>query len=156
MGIDMDYGVAFAKSQISVNSIFPRSGRIFISVNRTSKDEIIPIAQKLKDAGFDIVATSGTRDLLVSHGIDTELVQKIHEGRPNVLDLLTDGSVGMMINTPVGHESRYDDYEIRRAAVLHNVPYTTTIAGAKAAVEGMISLRSHPLGVKCLQEYHRK
>ncbi|MCE5251531.1 carbamoyl-phosphate synthase large subunit [bacterium] len=155
MGIDYDFGVAFAKSQISVNSFFPTSGRIFISVNDHDKNDIVPIAAKLRQAGFTIVATSGTKDFLQSHGIETELILKIYEGRPNVLDLLTDGSVGLMINTPIGRESHADDYEIRRAAIIHNVSYTTTIAGAVAAAEGILSLVSKPVGVRCLQEYHR-
>lgn len=156
MGIDRDFGIAFAKSQMSVNSVFPTSGRIFISVNENDKDNIVPIADKLKKAGLSIVATSGTRAHLESHGIEAELIHKIHEGRPNVLDLLTDGTVGLMINTPVGRESHVDDYEIRREAILHNVPYTTTIAGAAAAAEGIMSLVSKSVEVKCLQEYHRK
>ena len=154
MGIDRDYGVAFAKSQMSINSGLPISGRIFISVNREDKDAILPIADKLLEAGLTIVATSGTHDFLEANGIPTELVLKIHEGRPNVIDLLTDGSVGLMINTPIGRDSHKDDYELRRAAIIHNVPYTTTIAGAMAAVEGILALQKKPLMVKCLQEYH--
>lgn len=154
MGIDPDFGVAFAKSQMSVNAGLPTSGRIFISVNSRDRDAALPIAGKLREAGFTLAATSGTRSHLMAHGIEAELVLKIHEGRPNVLDLLTDGSVGLMINTPIGLESHKDDYEIRRAAIIHNVPYTTTIAGATAAVEGILALLSKPLRVKCLQEYH--
>ena len=155
MGIDCDFGVAFAKAQISVNSVFPTSGRVFISVNEKDKEEIVPIAAKLNKAGLGIIATSGTRAHLKRHGIEADLILKIHEGRPNVLDMLTDDSIGLMINTPVGGESHEDDYEIRRAAILHNVPYTTTIAGATAAAEGIHSLVSKPLEVKCLQEYHK-
>ena len=155
MGIDRYLGVAFAKAQISVNSVYPTSGRVFLSVNDADKSAIIPLAEKLKKVGFTIVATSGTRDCLEANGIKAELVKKIHEGRPNVLDLLTDGSVNLMINTPVGHESHIDDYEIRRAAIIHNVPYTTTFAAAKAAVDGILTIVSKPVDVKCLQEYHR-
>jgi len=154
MGVDNDFGVAFAKAQLSVNTSLPTSGRIFISVNGRDRVAVLPLAQKLYNAGFTIVATSGTRLHLMANGIPAELVHKIHEGQPNVLDLLTNGSVGLMINTPVGRESFKDDYEIRRAAIIHNVPYTTTIAGATAAVEGILALKSNPLGVKCLQEYH--
>ncbi|MBN1291911.1 MAG: carbamoyl-phosphate synthase large subunit [Candidatus Latescibacteria bacterium] len=156
MGIDKDFGVAFAKSQISVNSVFPTSGRIFISVNKDDRDDIVPIAKKLRKAGLFIVATAGTKNHLETYGIEADLVLKIHEGRPNVLDLLTDGSVGLMINTPIGRESYVDDYELRRAAIIHNVPYTTTIAGAIAAAEGILSLVSKPVEVKCLQEYHKE
>ncbi len=154
MGVDTDFGVAFAKAQLSVNAGLPTSGRIFISVNTRDRDAVLPIARKLHNAGFIIAATSGTRSHLMANDIPAELVHKIHEGQPNVLDLLTNGSVGLMINTPVGLESFRDDYEIRRAAIIHNVPYTTTVAGATAAVEGILALISHPLGVKCLQEYH--
>jgi carbamoyl-phosphate synthase large subunit len=154
MGIDPDFGVAFAKSQLSVNAGLPTSGRIFVSVNSSDREAVLPIVRKLRGAGFTIVATSGTRSHLMANGCDAEPVLKIHEGHPNVLDLLTDGSVGLMINTPIGRESHKDDYELRRAAIIHNVPYTTTIAGATAAVEGILALISKPLRVKCLQEYH--
>jgi len=156
MGIDSDFGVAFAKAQMSVNANLPVNGRIFISVDNKDKDAVISIASKLKKAGFELVATSGTKAHLRAHGIHTELVMKIHEGRPNVLDLLSDGSIGLMINTPLGKESHIDDYEIRRAAIIHNVPYTTTIPGATAASEGIFSLISKNITVKSLQEYHSK
>ena len=154
MGIDRDFGVAFAKSQMSVNLVLPESGRIFISVNTHDKDAILPIAAKLQKAGFDLIATSGTKKHLEENGIKTDLVFKIHEGRPNVVDLLKDGSVSMMINTPIGPESHKDDYEIRRNAIIYNVPYTTTIAGATAAVEGIVSISQRKIDVKCIQEYH--
>ncbi len=156
MGIDRDFGVAFAKAQMSVNANLPVNGRIFISVDNKDKDAVIPIAAKLKKIGFDLVATSGTKAHLDAHGIPTETVMKIHEGRPNVLDLLSDGSIGLMINTPIGKESHIDDYEIRRAAIIHNVPYTTTIPGAIAACEGISSLLSKNITVKSLQEYHSR
>ncbi len=154
MGIHEDFGVAFAKAQMSVKSDLPANGRIFISVEDKDKAAITPIASKLKKAGFELVATSGTRAHLEANGVHAEPVMKIFEGRPNVIDLLTDGSVGLMINTPVGRESHIDDYEIRRAAIIHNVPYTTTIAGAIAASEGIFSLISKEITVKSLQEYH--
>ncbi len=154
MGIDPDFGVAFAKSQMSVNAKLPKSGKIFISVDDKEKEKIVPIANKLKDIGFEIVATSGTKNYFEKHGIDATLVMKIHEGRPHVLDLLTDGSIGLMINTPLGKESHIDDYEIRRAAIIHNVPYTTTISGAIAACEGIVALNSKEMSVKSVQEYH--
>ncbi len=156
MGIDIDFGVAFAKAQMSVNAPLPRSGRIFISVNDNDKAKIAPLAAELRDAGYTLVATSRTRDYLAGRGIETELVHKIHEGRPNVLDLLKDGEIGLMINTPVGKESHIDDFAIRRAAIIHNVPYTTTIAAATAAIQGMRSLRSREITVRSLQEYHRR
>jgi len=157
MGIDRDLGVAFAKAQMSANARLPVSGRIFISVNDKDKPRILPVAKKLKDAGFTLVATSGTRSFLEANGLAAEPVAKIYEeGHPNVLDLLTDGSVGLMINTPLGSESHEDDYEIRRSAIIHNIPYTTTIAGAIAATEGILSLISKEVGVKSLQEYHRE
>ena len=156
MGIDTDFGMAFAKSQMSVNIGLPKSGRIFISVDDKDKRAIVPIAAKLKKAGFEIVATSGTLKTLVENGIEATPVKKIYEGRPNVIDLLMDGSIGMMINTPIGKDSHIDDYEIRRSAIIHNVPYTTTIAGAIAASEGIFSLMTKKITVKSLQEYHNK
>ena len=156
MGIDRDFGIAFAKAQMSVNAPLPGKGRIFISVSDRDKDNIIPIATKLNDAGFTLVATSGTRAHLETFGIHAESVAKIYEGRPNVLDLLTDGSIGLMINTPIGKASFKDDYEIRRSAIIHNVPYTTTIAGATAATEGILSLVSENIWIKSLQKYHKE
>ena len=154
MGIDVNFGVAFAKSQMSVNTNLPTKGLIFISVNNKDKEAIVLIASKLKNAGFELVATEGTKAYLEARGIKTKPVMKISEGRPHVIDLLTDGSISLMINTPVGKESHIDDYEIRRAAIIHNVPYTTTIAGAEAATEGLLSLLSKNITVKSLQEYH--
>jgi len=156
MGIDRDFGVAFAKAQMSVNAPLPTQGTIFISVNDADKTKIVPIAAKLKKAGFRLVATAGTRKHLADNGIDADRIDKIFEGRPNVLDLLMDRSVGMMINTPIGKESLIDDYEIRRSAIIHNVPYTTTIAGATAATEGILSIVSRNVGVMSLQEYHAR
>ncbi len=154
MGVDKDFGVAFAKAQMSANVKLPESGRIFISVNDSDKEKILPLAKKLTDSGFTIIATAGTRQYLYDNGIRAERVDKIYEGRPNVLDLLTDRTVSMMINTPLGKESHQDDYEIRRSAIIHNVPYTTTIPGAIAAVEGIQSLVSKKISVTSLQEYH--
>ncbi|MFC1541774.1 carbamoyl-phosphate synthase large subunit [Candidatus Latescibacterota bacterium] len=154
MGVDSDFGIAFAKSQMSVNAKLPKNGKIFISVDDREKECMVPIAVKLKDAGFEIVATSGTKEYFKRYGVDSTLVMKIHEGRPHVLDLLTNGSISLMINTPVGKESHIDDYEIRRAAIIHNVPYTTTIPGAIAACEGILSLMNKTITVKSIQEYH--
>jgi len=156
MGMDKDFGVAFAKAQMSANVELPTSGRIFISVNKSDRKHILPLAKKLVELGFSIIATAGTREYIYENGIKAERVDKIYEGRPNVLDLLTDRTVGLMINTPLGRESHEDDYEIRRSAIIHNVPYTTTIAGAIAAVEGIASLVTKKLDVTSLQEYHAK
>ena len=154
MGIDRDFGVAFAKAQMSVSSQLPTGGRIFISVGNRDKEAIVPIARTLTEAGFELVATAGTRAHLEENGVEARQVMKISEGRPHVIDLLTDGSIGLMINTPADRDSHIDDYEIRRAAIIHRVPYTTTIPGAIAAVQGIMSLKTKTVTVKSLQDYH--
>jgi carbamoyl-phosphate synthase large subunit len=155
MGIDADFGVAFAKAQMAAGAPLPRTGTIFISVDDSDKEKIVPLARELTEGGFDLVATEGTRAHLKSQGIKAALVQKIHDGRPHVLDLLQDGKVKLMINTPIGRESHIDDYVLRREAIIHNVPYTTTIAAATAAIRGIRSLLSRDLTVRSIQEYHR-
>jgi carbamoyl-phosphate synthase large subunit len=154
MGIDRSFGIAFAKSQISTNQVFPTSGSVFISVNDEDKDTIIGIARNLSKLGFNIISTRGTGDTLEEKGIKCHKVLKIREGRPNVLDMIKNGEIDLIINTPEGRIARSDGYYLRTAAVLHNVPSVTTISGASALVQGIQEMKSNSkVKVKPIQEY---
>jgi len=156
MGIDFSFPVAFTKAQAAVGSKLPEKGRIFISVADKDKKHIVSLAQELKEMGFEIVATRGTYEYLKKSGIEAEEVKKVRESRPNIIDLIKDGSILLVINTPWGKETRSDGYFIRTAAAFYGVPSITTIPGAKAAVEGIKALRREKITVKSLQEYHRE
>jgi carbamoyl-phosphate synthase large subunit len=154
MGIDSSFGIAFAKTQISTNQFFPTSGAVFISVNDKDKKAIVDTAKKLAGMHFKIISTKGTYEILEKNGIKCDLVLKIREGRPNVLDMIKNGDIDLIINTPEGRGARSDGYYLRTAAVLHNVSSITTIAGAAAAVQGIAEMRSNSrVKVKSIQEY---
>ncbi|MFA5361698.1 MAG: carbamoyl-phosphate synthase large subunit [Candidatus Omnitrophota bacterium] len=155
MGIDADFGRAYIKSQIAAGQNLPRKGNVFISVRDRDKRAVVFIAKKLKDLGFNILATSGTAVALEKSGITVTILPKIAEGRPNVLDLMKDGNVQMVINTPSGRIPRQDELQIRSQVVLYNIPYTTTLSGAQATVNGIEIFLNHDLEVKSLQEYHK-
>jgi carbamoyl-phosphate synthase large subunit len=155
MGIDATFGMAYAKSQIAAGQRLPVKGSVFISVKNQDKRNIIFVAKKLADLGFGIVATSGTADALKSNDIDVEILPKLHEGRPNALDLIKDGKVALIINTPSGKATKEDEQKIRSCAILYNVPLITTVSGAQASVNGIENLIKRPkMSVKSLQEYH--
>jgi carbamoyl-phosphate synthase large subunit len=155
MGIDADFGRAYIKSQIAAGQNLPRTGNVFISVRDRDKRAVVFIAKKLKDLGFNIFATSGTAVALEKSGIAVTILPKIAEGRPNVLDLMKDGKVQMVINTPSGRIPRQDELQIRSQVVLYNIPYTTTLSGAQATVNGIEIFLNQDLEVKSLQEYHK-
>ena len=133
MGIGHDFGTAFLKAQMGANTVLPAAGRVFISVADRDKPSIVSVAQRLIESGFSIVATQGTRDFLTEHGVEAESIRKVHEGRPHVEDAIRNRDIALVINTPLDEPSQYDDFVVRRAAVMNNVPYTTTLAGARAA-----------------------
>ena len=138
----------------------PLSGKVFMSVNDKDKASVIPIARKLYEMGFKIVATEGTYKFLKQNKIPSDQILKVHEGSPNILDSIRNDEIGLMINTPydkrLGEMSQVDDRQIRRAAIMKNVAYTTTISGAAAVVSGVEALRNGSLKVKTLQEYHKE
>ena len=154
MGVDDTFGKAYVKAQISAGSILPKSGLAFISVNQHDKNFISKIAAELVEVDFKIVATRGTARVLRNSGIEVETVYKVNEGRPHIVDYIKSGKVDLIINTPLGRESFFDEKAIRRAAINHRVPCITTIAGAAAAVNGIRELRRESLGVRSIQEYH--
>jgi carbamoyl-phosphate synthase large subunit len=154
MGIDRDFGAAFAKSQAGTGSmVLPTTGSVFVSVANRDKRAIVFPVKRLLDLGFDIVATSGTADVLERAGIPTTRVGKVSQGARDILELLEAGEVGLVLNTPFGSGTRGDGYEIRQAAVTNGVPCITTLAGILAAIHGVEALRRGPLRVMPLQEY---
>ncbi|MFA4993061.1 MAG: carbamoyl-phosphate synthase large subunit, partial [Candidatus Omnitrophota bacterium] len=155
MGIDADFSSAYIKSQIAAGQKIPKKGNVFISVHDRDKRDVIAIAKKLKDLGFNIFASSGTASVLEKNNIPAKVLPKITEGRPNILDLMKDGKIQMVINTPSGRIPRQDEVKIRSQVILYNIPYTTTIFGAQATVNGIEMFMKKDLSVKSLQEYHK-
>ena len=154
MGIDVDFRRAFAKARVGAGSRLPTSGTVFISVRDNDKNVIIPLAARLADMGFTIVATGGTARHLVEAGIRARKVNKVHEGQPHVIDSMINGDIHLMLNTTDGPQAVADDFNLRRSALTNNIPYYTTIAGARAAVDAIASLRQNgPFDVKSLQDH---
>ena len=156
MGIDLDFGKAFAKAQLSAHQNLPLSGTVFVSMSDREKQTVIPVVKDLMALGFKVVATTGTRRALQAEGLEVELVYKLHEGRPNVLDWIKNGQVQLILNTPSGEEAQADGRLIRRTALTYKIPSITTIAGAKATAAAIRALQSEPLEVKALQDYHQQ
>ena len=154
MGIADSFGMAFAKAQISVDGALPLEGRVFITVNDHDKPNCVPIARRLHELGFELVATGGTARYLRARGIPADPVLKVHEGRPNAIDLLLSGEVHLLINTPLGKLTQQDDYRLRQAALQHRVPYTTTLSAAAAACDAITALKHRAGEVRSLQEWH--
>jgi len=154
MGIADSFGMAFAKAQIGADGALPLEGTVFITVNDHDKANVVPIARRLHEMGFRVLATEGTARLLRSRGIPAGRVLKVYEGRPNAIDLLRSGEIQMLINTPLGKLTQQDDYAIRAAALAQRVPYTTTLSAASAACDAIIAMRSRVGTVRSLQEWH--
>ncbi len=154
MGIDSDFGKAFAKAELGAGVRLATTGTVFVSMNDRDKQSAVEVVRDLMSLGFKIVATSGTRKVLIENGIEeVELVLKLHEGRPHVGDWIKNERIQLIINTPTGEESQTDARLIRRSALDYKLPIITTIAGAKATVAAIRSLQSAPLEVKALQDY---
>jgi carbamoyl-phosphate synthase large subunit len=154
MGIADSFGMAFAKAQSGANAELPLEGAIFVSVNDSDKRTVTPIVRRFHEMGFRILATSGTARHLSSKGIPAEPVKKVHEGRPHAADLIVSGEVHLLINTPLGKLTQHDDYVLRRTALQHAVPYTTTISAASAACDAVLARRSRKGSVRCLQSWY--
>lgn len=155
LGLSRSYGEAFYKAQEAAQSKLPLEGTVLISVNRKDKEEVVEVAQKFADNGFSIVATGTTCDLITGAGIPATKVKKLYEGRPNVLDMITNGKIDLIVNSPVGKDSVHDDSYLRKAAIKAKIPYMTTIAAAKATASGIHYLKTHKGSeVKSLQELH--
>jgi len=154
MGMDVDFGKAFAKSQLSAGQRLPLAGTVFVSMSDRDKVAVVPVVKDLIALGFQVVATAGTRQVLQDHGLEVELVLKLHEGRPHVLDWIKNEKIQLILNTPFGEEAQADGRLIRRTALTYKIPTITTIAGAKATAAAIDTLQSQPLKVKALQDYY--
>ena len=156
MGIDPQFGMAFAKSQIAAGTILPKNGTVFISVRDRDKADIAPVAKKLVDLGFSILATRGTATFFEERGIPVELVNKVSEGSPHIVDRIKAKEVAMLINTHEGKKTAIDSYSIRRTALIEGIPYFTTVAAARAATEGIEELAKREMDVTSLQDYRHQ
>ncbi len=156
MGIASQFGLAFAKAQIAAGHDLPVKGRVFLSVSDAYKREVVQVAQSLYQLGFEIVATRGTASTVLAGGIPATVVNKVSEGRPNLVDRIKNHDINLVINIPSGRSAHRDDQLIRRAAINYNIPVVTTLSGAKATAAAIAALQQGHLGVQSLQEYHQK
>jgi carbamoyl-phosphate synthase large subunit len=152
MGFDESFGMAFAKAAISAGGPVPAHGTVCVTVNNRDKATVTPIIRRFHDLGFRIIATEGTDRYFRARGIPSERVFKVGEGRPNIVDLMISGGIQLLINTPLGKKSQYDDYAMRRMAITRKIPYCTTLSAASAACEAAIALRSRERQVRSLQD----
>ncbi len=155
MGIDYDFGRAFFKAQLSADNLLPLSGRVFMSIRDADKEQIVEVAKKMQEAGLELLGTVGTAKFLAKKGIEMETLRKVHEGSPNVIDMMRRDEVALIVNTPTTKQSRKDGYSIRRAAVDFKVPYITTIQAAKASADAIVSMKKDELTIKSINDYHR-
>jgi carbamoyl-phosphate synthase large subunit len=155
MGIDTNFGAAFWKAQLGAGQELPTEGNVFVSVKNKDKRNVIFIAKILSDLGFKILATRGTSKVLANNGINVRLVNKVSEGRPHVVDMIKNGEIHFIINTPSGKNPKLDEVSIRSTAVQYRIPYTTTLSGAQAVVNAIESMKTGGLHVRALQDYYR-
>jgi carbamoyl-phosphate synthase large subunit len=153
MGIDRDFAMAFAKSQLGAGNVLPLKGAVFVSVRDADKEAILGAMRDLVDLGFRILATRGTRRALAAHGIPCEQVNKVLEGRPHIVDLMKNGEAQLVFNTTEGAKALADSKDIRRTALLYHIPYYTTLAGALAATQAIKALAAGTLAVAPLQSF---
>ncbi len=155
MGIDFDFGKAYLKSQLGASQFLPKKGNVFISVRDKDKKGVISIAQRLKELGFKILATEGTGSILRDKGLDVQILPKLSQGRPNILDYIINRDVQLIINTPSGRIPRKDEVVIRSTAILYNIPVITTLSGAIASIRAIETLLKEDLDVRSIQDYHK-
>jgi carbamoyl-phosphate synthase large subunit len=153
MGIDYKFGIAFFKAELAANNELPLNGTVFISVGDEFKPKIVNLSKRLKDYGFSIITTRGTGKYLSDHGVETNIVKKVNEGSPNILDIIEKRDVSLIINILSSKRSRKDDYSIRKAAIGSKIPYITTLQAAKAAVDAIEILKYDKMAIKSLKEY---
>jgi carbamoyl-phosphate synthase large subunit len=154
LGLADSYGMAFFKSQEATQSPLPVKGTVLITIADRDKDRIIETAKNFRDLGFTITATRGTRQFLEKHGITTNLILKVHEGRPNIVDAIKNGEIDLVVNTPAGRLSEYDDSYIRKNAIKYKIPYITTTSAALSSTKGIRERQIGEYKVKSLQDYH--
>jgi carbamoyl-phosphate synthase large subunit len=154
LGMADSFGLAFYKAEEAAQQVLPASGTVLITVNDKDKGGALEVAQEFKRLGFQIKATNGTHRFLSQQGLESELILKMHEGRPNIVDGIKNGEIQLVINTPVGRLSTHDDSYIRKTAIKYKIPYITTIAAAVAAAKGITAFRRGHGRAKSLQSYH--
>jgi len=154
MGIDLTFGAAFCKSQLGAGQDLPSEGNVFVSVKNKDKRNIVFIAKKLSDLGFKICATKGTGKVLVNNGMEVRFINKVSEGRPHIVDMIKNGEIRFVINTPSGRNPKMDEVLIRASAVQYRIPYTTTLSGAQAVVNAIESMKKGTITIKALQDYY--
>ena len=152
IGFDKHLGSAYAKAEIGAGNKLPSKGTVFISVNDSDKRSAISVARDFKEIGFKIIATQGTANLLSSNGIDVNKIFKVGEGRPNIVDSIKNEEVNLIINTPLGAQSRYDEYDIGHSAIRYKIPIITTISGAQAAIRGIRNIKLNAIEYQSLQD----
>jgi len=155
MGIDLTFGAAFCKSQLGAGQDLPSEGNVFVSVKNKDKRNIVFIAKKLSDLGFKICATKGTGKVLVNNGMEVKFINKVSEGRPHIVDIIKNGEIRFIINTPSGRNPKMDEVLIRASAVQYRIPYTTTLSGAQAVVNAIESMKKGTIKIKALQDYYK-
>jgi len=156
MGIADTFGLAFYKAEEAAGSRLPVEGNILLTVTDKDKQDLLPLAKRIKKLGFNIYATEGTSRFLKDNAIDNMPIKKLHEGRPDVTDAIMNGNIHLIINTPIGRDSKYDDSYIRMTAIKHKVPYITTMAAAKASIEAIEAIKGHKVPPRPLQDYHKE
>jgi carbamoyl-phosphate synthase large subunit len=154
MGIDSDFATAFLKAQLGAGLKLPESGTVFVSVKSSDKPVILPAVQELVAMGFRIIATSGTQKYLADAGLPVEVVNKVAEGRPHIVDKIVDGEIALIFNTTEGWQSLQDSQEIRKSALANKVPYFTTAAASRATAQAIAAMRGSQLEVQSLQAYY--
>jgi carbamoyl-phosphate synthase large subunit len=154
MGIAQDFASAFAKAEIAAGTKLPAKGCAFISVRDTDKPAAVEVAQKLASAGFTLLATSGTADVIERAGLAVRRVNKVKQGRPHCVDAMLSGDVQLVVNTTFGAAEMKDSYSLRRTALVRDIPYFTTLAAARAAAQAIAALGANGVGVRSLQEYN--
>jgi carbamoyl-phosphate synthase large subunit len=156
LGIADSFGLAFFKAQEAAQQVLPTEGTVLITVCERDRPAVYAVAQQFAKLGFNIKATEGTYEFLASKGIESQSILKLHEGRPNIIDALKNKEVKLVINTPSGKLSKYDDSYIRKTAIKYKVPYMTTLAAALAAAKGITAYCQGKTSVRSLQDYHSK
>jgi carbamoyl-phosphate synthase large subunit len=155
LGMARTPGLAYFKAQDAAMSPLPIQGTVLLSVSDREKQQVLGAARRFHELGFRIKATRGTHEYLKENGVQSELILKLYEGRPNIADAVTNGEISLVINTPAGKMSQYDDSYIRKAAIKYRIPYLTTTAAATAAAAGIADVRGGKAEVLSLQEYHK-
>ena len=156
MGMADSLGLAFYKAEEAAGSRLPLEGNVLLTVADKDKNQLIPIAKRIKKLGFKIYSTEGTGEFLRERGVENETAKKLHEGRPNIADMIKNKEIHLIINTPVGRSGKYDDSYIRMMAIQHKIPYMTTLTAAEASVEGIEAMKKSKAAPKSLQDYHKE